>query len=596
MLFIYFDYIKGINLSVLDSNEKKKEIINYFISHGSLLAADTFNLFSDNSIIEEIYSFVKLDSGLDKINSIINKFSIQKKEEKKSLQQKESPQSENKKSISFSISFSSIPQHNSPLNYLYNSTKKILLNSFNSIITSKSNLIKTLSSYPSIANTISESSFNDSVVDTTSEKNIKIPSPSSLKLLDDYHLISQKREVAHFVSYFSARHSQLSSLLRQRKELSNILSIGLLKNKKDRDTIAIIGLIRLKEKTKNNHLILTLEDPTGEIKVLVNKANSELFAIAQELVQDEVIGVIGTTGDNILFSNQIIQPDIPLDREYKKYHKDEYVLFLSDTHVGSNYYLANEFRKFLSWIRGETGTEKQKDIASKVKYIFIAGDIVDGVGIYPNQEKELDILDIYDQYKEAASLISQIPPHIQIIICPGNHDALRLSEPQPKLSEKYAKPFYELPNVTLVSNPAFVNICSDSEFSGFDILIYHGYSFDYYISNVDSIRQGGGYDRADLIMKFLLKRRHLAPTYSSTLFIPEIGRDHLIIDKIPDFFITGHIHKTAVSIYRNTTLICGSCWQAKTSFQEKMGHHPEPARVPVVNLRTRKVTVLNFEK
>ena len=125
-------------------------------------------------------------------------------------------------------------------------------------------------------------------------------------------------------------------------------------------------------------------------------------------------------------------------------------------------------------------------------------------------------------------------------------------------------------------------------------MIYHGYSFDYYVANVESIRNGGGYDRADLIMKFLLQRRHLAPTHTSTLYIPDIKNDYLVIDKIPDFFISGHIHKSYVSNYRNITLICGSCWQAKTPFQEKVGHNPEPARVPIINLQTREVKVLRF--
>ncbi len=42
-------------------------------------------------------------------------------------------------------------------------------------------------------------------------------------------------------------------------------------------------------------------------------------------------------------------------------------------------------------------------------------------------------------------------------------------------------------------------------------------------------------------------------------------------------------------------MISGSCWQAKTDFQEKLGHEPEPGRVPIVNLKTRAVKILDFE-
>jgi len=88
----------------------------------------------------------------------------------------------------------------------------------------------------------------------------------------------------------------------------------------------------------------------------------------------------------------------------------------------------------------------------------------------------------------------------------------------------------------------------------------------------------------------------MAPTHASTLYMPYTNQDPLIIDKIPDFFATGHIHKSSVSHYKNITLICGSCWQGKTPFQEKVGHRPEPGRVPIVNLSTREVRILKFGK
>jgi DNA polymerase II small subunit len=95
-------------------------------------------------------------------------------------------------------------------------------------------------------------------------------------------------------------------------------------------------------------------------------------------------------------------------------------------------------------------------------------------------------------------------------------------------------------------------------------------------------------------MKFLLKRRHLSPTHGGCPYIPDSEEDPLVIKKIPDFFATGHIHKTSVANYRNITLISGSCWQSKTAFQEKVGHHPEPSRVPLINLQTREVKILKF--
>jgi len=417
---------------------------------------------------------------------------------------------------------------------------------------------------------------------------------NDVKVLFSYKEDSQKRDIQDFVSFFNARYKSIESILRNRQELQNITTINRIINKRERENISLIGIVSDKHTTKNGNIMLTVEDPTGSIKVLINKNKPELLTLADEIVLDEVIGIVGANGDNIIFANNVLWPDIPLNRKLKKHDKDVYAIFLSDLHVGSKNFLLEDFNKFLSWLNCETGNDQQKEIASKVKYLFIAGDIVDGCGVYPDQDKELITKDIYRQYQECAELLKKIPKHINLIICPGNHDALRIAEPQPQFYKDFSAPLFELPNTTLVSNPALINICSSENFTGFDVLMYHGYSFDHFVANVSALRNKGGYDRADLIMKFLLKRRHLAPTYTSTPYLPEPLQDYLVIKQIPDFFITGHLHKSIAANYRNVTMICGSCWQSKTSFQERVGHNPEPSRVPIVNLKTREVKILRF--
>ncbi len=422
-----------------------------------------------------------------------------------------------------------------------------------------------------------------------------------LKIIEDVKVVfsyakpSKQRTFEDFVSYFSARYKGIERILRNRPELSNAISIGKLKGKKDSGVVTIIGMVQDKQMSKNHNLIFTLEDMTGSIKIVVNKTKDQ-FPVANDIVLDEVIGVIGMFDKNIIFANKIVWPDMPNLSEIKKSPYDAYAAFLSDIHVGSKKFMPEEFSKFIKWTYGTVGSEKHKEMAAKTKYIFITGDVVDGVGIYPEQASELEIKDIYEQYKACAELISQIRSDINIIICPGNHDAMRISEPQPRFSEEIAGPILKLPNVTCVSNPARINFGATENFSGFNLLMYHGYSFDYYIANVESIRKNGGYDRADLVMKFLLQRRHLAPTYASTLAIPDSEKDTLVIEDIPDFFVCGHLHKCAVANYKTTTMICGSTWQSKTLFQEKVGHRPEPARVPIVNLQTRVPTILKFAK
>ena len=102
-----------------------------------------------------------------------------------------------------------------------------------------------------------------------------------------------------------------------------------------------------------------------------------------------------------------------------------------------------------------------------------------------------------------------------------------------RLSKYFAAAIWQLKNLTLVNNPALINIHSTETFPEFEVLISHGYSLLNYVCHVESIK---GIDRSYLIMKFLLKRRHLAPIHSSTLNIPYASSNALVISKLIDFF------------------------------------------------------------
>jgi len=412
-------------------------------------------------------------------------------------------------------------------------------------------------------------------------------------ILKSYESFMKKRSVEDFVTYFRNRFNFLSEMLKGRSELQNSISIRRFLGKQDNE-VSFISIVVDKRVSKNGNILVEVEDLTGIVTIIINKNKIELFQKAKDIVVDEVIGVKGACSGNFVFCNEIFFPDIPISNEFKKCEDEVYAAFISDIHVGSKMFLPDPFKRFIRWINGDLGDRESTELASKVKYLFINGDLIDGVGIYPEQDYELEIKDVNKQYEECARYLGEIRKDIKMIACGGNHDALRLSEPQPKLDKTYAKDLYEIKNLQIVTNPSFINIHKKNGFPGFNVLMYHGYSYDYYIANVESIRFNGGYDRADLVMKFLLQKRHLAPSHSSTLYIPDIKEDHLIIKEVPDFFVSGHLHKMSVGNYRNITTLCSSCWQGKTIFQEKVGHHPEPGRVPLINLRTREVKVMKF--
>jgi DNA polymerase II small subunit len=62
--------------------------------------------------------------------------------------------------------------------------------------------------------------------------------------------------------------------------------------------------------------------------------------------------------------------------------------FLSDVHVGSKTFLAPQWEKMIQWFNTDP-------LARTVKYFVLSGDGVDGVGIYPGQERHLAITDLF---------------------------------------------------------------------------------------------------------------------------------------------------------------------------------------------------------
>lgn len=419
---------------------------------------------------------------------------------------------------------------------------------------------------------------------------------SGVKIIRPYAKKNKKLEYLDFVYHLNNRFRALAGMLRSRQELQGVISLNkLTKNSELNDTrVSLIGMILDKQETKNNNIILTIEDPTGTAKVLYHTKNEEYYKQARDLVLDEVIGITGTYKDGLVFGDALLYPDVPMGKEFKKNPKEEHMVIIGDMHVGSHEFLKEDFNKFLKWINGKLGNEKQKEMAAKTKYIIFTGDLVEGVGVYPGQENDLEFKDVKDQYLEFTKLVKQIPSHIQIVIIPGNHDAGRIAEPQLPPYTDMAEELYSLPNILLTTSPGNVNIGATDTFPGFDLLLYHGYSFIYYSDNVESIRQSGGQKASEKIMKFLLQRRHLAPTHTSNLYVPDKTRDPLIIETIPDFFITGHIHRVSFANYKSVTMINGSCWTDITDDQEKRGLEPQPARLPIINLQTREVSIINF--
>ncbi len=388
-----------------------------------------------------------------------------------------------------------------------------------------------------------------------------------------------------FVEYFNDRYEKLSRILRQREALKEASTIELIK-KGIFSEAKIIGFVNEKRTTKKGNIILEIEDPTGVIPVVVMASDKELTDISKEIVKDEIIGISGVLSKNrdIIIAKEIFFPDLKLNAERNRSEVPLSVVLLSDIHIGSSKFMANEFKKFIKWINCEIGTPRQRELAERIKYIVIGGDLVDGVGIYPNQEKELIIKDIHQQYNELWKYISQIPEQIEIIIIPGNHDATRQAEPQPAISEEFAEDFYQDPRIHMVGNPCYASL------HGVNVLTYHGRSLDDIVSSIPGV----SYDKPAEAMEYLIKKRHLAPIYGGKVPLAPESCDYLLIDESPDILHMGHIHTVGIRNYRGVMLVNSGAFQEQTSFQKKLNMRPTPGRIPIINLDTFKTTIMRF--
>lgn len=412
------------------------------------------------------------------------------------------------------------------------------------------------------------------------------------EIMFSYEEFEKKRTYPDFVQFYRNRHKQLSQILKGRYELRDALPARRILAQDGRETIAFIGIVTEKRETKNGNIVISAEDPTGVLTLIAHNSKPEVIEAARDLVPDEVVGFRGMRSGDAVFLDDIIWPDVPVDAPMHYAEEDVGAVFISDVQYGRQF-LHHEFNEFITWISGESKDE-HAELAKNVRYLFLVGDVVDGIGIFPSQQEELDVKELYAQFDHVAEYLKHIPKHITIFICAGNHDPIRLAEPQPLLPADFAKPLYDLDNVVMVTNPSIIKIGKTRTGAGIEVLLYHGYSFDYYAQNVDSIREAGGYDAPIEIMRYLLKRRHLAPTHASTLFIPDIRKDYHVIERVPDIFATGHLHRMEAGTYRSTTLLqCGG-WMGKTPFEEKLGHNPNPGKAFHVNLKTRKVSQIDF--
>ena len=168
---------------------------------------------------------------------------------------------------------------------------------------------------------------------------------------------------------------------------------------------------------------------------------------------------------------------------------------------------------------------------------------------------------------------------------PGNHDAVRPAEPQPTF-EKEIQDLFSGKEFIFIGNPCTFSL------HGVEILSYHGQSLLDFSTNIQHLN----YNQPTDVMKVMLRKRHLAPAYGGYTPLAPEHSDYMIIDKVPDIFVTGHVHISNIDNYRGVTLINASSWQAQTSYQKMLNFVPDSAKLPIVDLKTGNATTMDFSQ
>ncbi len=202
----------------------------------------------------------------------------------------------------------------------------------------------------------------DKLIEFTKKKNELI---ISKKILDDFMKLKNKNikilkklkirkefTTADVITFFRNRFDFFFSILRKRMELVNLISVNKITPKSRKFSLIVF----VREIDRKNNRILA-EDLSGYIQLTVRKD-------IEYLVEDEVIGVICRREKDMIITDKIIFPDIPLMRGIKKLNENLKIIFISTKGLDS---LGDtETKKLLSYMKDDT-------------YVFVFGKLPDNL-------------------------------------------------------------------------------------------------------------------------------------------------------------------------------------------------------------------------
>ncbi|MFX0211342.1 MAG: metallophosphoesterase [Candidatus Hodarchaeota archaeon] len=419
--------------------------------------------------------------------------------------------------------------------------------------------IKTISTSNQLKSEINAVKIDDKIVKPSMDNfDLQRTPPNLIIQLDIPEKTIQKPEVEAFRKLFQNRFNKLSSILKEQLgKLDTLLKRNLSINEVPNNRSGIIiGMVQDTRVLHTNRFVIQLEDPENEITTnCVMVQDSTSFPEYRNIIRDTVIGISGVLPKNYregpitaFWGKDIIRPSFP-PIEFKPTQKNHKILFLADFHYGSKYFTRSIYAKLIKFLTLNNVKPSIKNLFSQIDTIIIIGDLIDGIGRFSNQKDEILFHSLRAQYSGLAKLLAEIPSNVEIIIIPGEHDATQVALPQPAIDKEIAKDLLALPNVKSHGNPLRLLI------DEIKLLVFHGQGNDtLFRKNVKS-----ELFNPILGMQNILEYRHISPEYGSSIPLAPFYKDYLVINEVPNVFVTGHFHKAKYQEYKGVKLIsCGT--------------------------------------
>jgi len=204
---------------------------------------------------------------------------------------------------------------------------------------------------------------------------------AEIEVLDD-RAGESRGDLDSFMDYFRSRFSKVEKIIRSRMDMRDAVSIGSILKMPLKSKAKVVGLVTNK-RASGSRLFVELEDAEDSITVMAS--DSETVRGGLSILNDQVICVDAMKyKQDLLIANEFVWPDI-LSRPAKRSEVPLCAALLADVHVGNVLFKRELFERFVRWLNMEVGPPQSRMLASRVKYLVIAGDLVDGIGIFPNQ-------------------------------------------------------------------------------------------------------------------------------------------------------------------------------------------------------------------